>query len=148
MGWRAAVGCGVAALALLGQGCGTVGNLQRTAGAKEVPELPPDAPMDRVYGGVRSDWAWVAGGPGGPPPGTGSFLSALLDLPLSAVGDTLTLPYVLAWEKGLLGVHLMHYRNDIPIPAGVERPDAPGGPHDAEVPDARAVAEATPPGGS
>jgi uncharacterized protein YceK len=134
MNWRAAVGCGLATLAISSGGCGTVRNLQQAVGPKDVPEMPPDAPMKRVYGGVRSDWSELAGwqrDPEAPHPGT--YLSALIDLPLSAVGDTLTLPYTLAWEKGLFGMRLMNYPPEYATPAAeVEPPVRAGSPPDTE----------------
>jgi uncharacterized protein YceK len=71
-------------------GCGTLTNLQ------EKPELlftrDPDAPPKRIYGGVRisaeEGWKDLTGG-WGLVPGTCRWV---VDVPLSAVGDTLTLP--------------------------------------------------------
>lgn len=147
MNWRAAVGCVLATLALLSGGCGTIQNLQQTTGPKDVPEIPPDAPMKRVYGGVRSDWSELAGRrePGSPSAGTGSSLSALVDLPFSAVGDTLTLPYVLAWETGFLGMRLMHYPHDYATAdAGGEGPGRMGSPLGMSQPDAVSGPKSTP----
>lgn len=129
MNLRAAVGGGLATVALLGGGCGTVRNLEETAGPKCVPEMPPDAPMKRVYGGVRSDWAEFRRDP--EPSHTGTRLSTLIDLSFSAVGDTLTLPYVLAWEKGFFGTRIMEYPHNYTFaatdagPPDVKQPDAP-----------------------
>jgi uncharacterized protein YceK len=86
---------GVAAVALLGGGCGTFVNVTTVA--------PPDMGegQRRIYGGVIWDIAgeerawhyqypetyrydWGINGP--------MILAYLLDLPLSAIGDTLTLP--------------------------------------------------------
>lgn len=111
MNWRAASGCGLATLAFLSGGCGTVWNLRQTAARKVVPEEPPDAPMDRIYGGVRADWSEfkrLKYDPESPYLGPGTFLPPLIDLPFSVIGDTLTLPYTLAWEKGFLGMALIN----------------------------------------
>ena len=80
------------AAALTLGGCGTIGNL---AGKDDT--IYPLSPEARVYGGVGADVNLF--NMGRQPPGViypwlrPVFVSfALLDLPLSAVGDTLTLP--------------------------------------------------------
>jgi uncharacterized protein YceK len=82
-------------------GCGTVQNLRDSAA---------DPPAARVYGGVRydiegstNDLTDMDGGHGGLPGllverVLGTYL-LLVDLPLSAVGDTLTLPITWAASK-------------------------------------------------
>ncbi len=73
----------IAVSLLVCSGCGTLANLDSKAsnpflGMHDVPDYSPTC----VYGGVKRDIAW-----GWP---------FLLDVPLSAVGDTVTLPVVFA----------------------------------------------------
>jgi uncharacterized protein YceK len=93
-GWRA----GLAALAVAGLGgCGTVMNLSPEPATLWLSE----SPTQRVYGGVRYD-AVMGGGalllglfgaPGLLP--LGAYVLAV-DMPLSFVGDTLTLPWTVS----------------------------------------------------
>lgn len=85
----------LASLALAGSGCGTVSNLRRASS--------PFDDRPEVYGGVQEDVHWgshlLAHGVGGWDGLLGRAASLAMapyvfciDLPLSAVGDTLTLP--------------------------------------------------------
>src|SRR5439155_11701128 len=65
-------------------GCGT---LMNTA------YFTPHEGGERVYGGVRGDWDLAVSRENHP---TWVTAAAVADLPLSAVGDTLALPYLLA----------------------------------------------------
>ena len=84
-----------ATLAVTGMGCGTMGNLHR--------DQPPFCERPTIYGGIREDVSWGSGllahGFGGWDGLLGRAVSLAvvpyvfcIDLPLSAVGDTLTLP--------------------------------------------------------
>ena len=87
------------AVAALSAGCGTMGNLKRPAVA---PASAPDAPVCRIYGGVREDWAVMSQYQWNP---VVSYLDYVV-LPVLAaggltatfLGDTLTSPYTLAVE--------------------------------------------------
>lgn len=84
-------------------GCGTIDNIVGAGTPPADPAVKID-PANVVYGGVKQDaeYAWeqlhpyalaasFSGAPGGPVmPILG--LCALIDLPLSAIGDTVTLP--------------------------------------------------------
>jgi hypothetical protein len=95
---------GVAAVALLGGGCGTCTNITTYA--------PPDLGegQRRIYGGVRWDiegevrawntpypetfrYDWGINGP--------MILAYLMDLPLSAIADTFTLPVTVPEAFGI-----------------------------------------------
>jgi uncharacterized protein YceK len=95
---RAAVWVGAAFTVALG-GCGTILNMS------EKPYLPTDQTPRQVYGGVMLDNKFgVAHRRGGPNEDTDElknaalWLAACVDLPLSAVGDTVTLPAILWWQ--------------------------------------------------
>jgi uncharacterized protein YceK len=83
-----ALACGVFTLSLTLTGCGTVGNL---SGPENL--MTPGPPQLEVYGGVANDVRWIknlneTGGIN-----TRLMAAALvLDVPLSAVADTITLP--------------------------------------------------------
>jgi uncharacterized protein YceK len=79
-------------LVVAGSGCGTAMNFLSGVGeGTESPEL--------VYGGVQMDCQIAAEHLKDPPAqGTPLVLCALLDLPLSLLGDTLTLPLIL-WHR-------------------------------------------------
>ena len=111
--------------AVLSSGCGTLHNLPRPGPA---PMLGPGDPGSRTYGGVRADWDMI----------TGKhfddeyrlvlrkFTAPIfaLDLPLTLIGDTLTLPYTLAYDCGLFGKRCIYAppkdRDEQPIPASCE----------------------------
>ena len=107
------------AVAFTNTGCGTVNNLTRPIEPSEKRETrdpsewrvwdpecgdTPGMPVRQVYGGVRGELALLKdlreGGPAGADP-TYAFLNIIpfsmtvVDLPLTAVGDTLTLPYTI-----------------------------------------------------
>src|SRR5579871_4117070 len=91
---------GLAVFALLGGGCGTVGNLRPPG------ESVAGDPEKRVYGGIRSDLDHVQYNLDSSKPRMLFPLAValgLFDLPFSFVGDTLTLPYTLAYDLGLFG---------------------------------------------
>jgi uncharacterized protein YceK len=87
-------------------GCGTVENLQETVPTKN----STDVPWKTIYGGVRSDCTYF----GWPVDPDSSLLTMtycftrILDIPFSVVGDTITLPYTLAYESGMFGVNILH----------------------------------------
>ena len=99
------------AITLLAGGCGTVAN---------TAVLPPEEGGKQVYGGVRVDWEAarhvVAEISGDYPRSPFLFVSGLLavDLPLSAIGDTVTLPYTIPYALWL------------GPKGGKERPSTPG----------------------
>jgi uncharacterized protein YceK len=77
-------------LALLASGCGTITNLKTGE---------PD-----FYGGVQKDIQWLAT-PSRQPEGIGianlGFLTLFVDLPMSIIGDTLTMPIAIyEWHRG------------------------------------------------
>lgn len=77
-------------LAVLTSGCGTIANLNTGE---------PD-----FYGGVQKDIQWLAT-PSRQPEGIGlanlGFLTLFVDLPLSIIGDTLTMPIAIyEWHRG------------------------------------------------
>lgn len=94
MSFQTRIAClAVPLLACLSSGCGTLINMQ---------EHPPDAtmqgawpgddvPTQRIYGGVRYDLA-AAGDRASQDPFCPWLVQALLDVPFSLVGDTVTLP--------------------------------------------------------
>jgi uncharacterized protein YceK len=72
-------------------GCGTIQNL-----APEAHSLAGALKPSTPYGGVQADLEFASLSVlGGGPFGVGLAAAALVDVPLSAVGDTLTLPCVL-----------------------------------------------------
>jgi uncharacterized protein YceK len=115
---------GVLTVAILSGGCGTVANTVGCDLDTPIRELPlpgnydwqggPIGPLwhrsgdcqeyaKQVYGGVREDLTiWGVGQTTLPHFGNDPWL-AVLDLPFSAIGDTLTLPYILAYRNGLFG---------------------------------------------
>jgi uncharacterized protein YceK len=104
-------------LLLAGSGCGTVLNF--FSGESEGPK--------RVYGGVRMDCQFAAEQlkdcrVDGPP----LVLFALFDLPLSAFGDTLTLPLVVAarW-RDLMDDRPPSPPGQAPAPPGLAPAEAP-----------------------
>ena len=82
------------AATLLGGGCGTIDNLRRPAVA---PANAPSAPVCRVYGGVRGDWAVISDYPWESVETYLDYVTVPLlaagDLVFDVIGDTLTLPY-------------------------------------------------------
>jgi len=74
----------VCAAAAFGSGCGTVAN---------TAYLAPYEGGERVYGGVQIAWEKAATQESKSPLVTAA---AYADVPLSAIGDTVTLPYLLA----------------------------------------------------
>jgi uncharacterized protein YceK len=73
-------------------GCGTFRNLEKEPTG--LIQRPPGTPAERIYGGVRLDaeqgWGFIKNGPDAV---IGGCL--FIDLPISAVADTLTLPITL-----------------------------------------------------
>ena len=84
---------------LLSGGCGTFENLREATPPKD----SCDVSLKTVYGGVRSDCSYLAewANPKGPEPKY--LLLTALDLPFTLIGDTITLPYTLAYETGVFG---------------------------------------------
>ncbi len=82
----------------IGGGCGTVDNLRQPTVA---PTSNPDAPICRVYGGVRGDWAAMSTYPWDKVTCTADYLLVPImgfDLIFTFVGDTFTLPYTAGTE--------------------------------------------------
>jgi uncharacterized protein YceK len=128
------IAVGLALLALLNNGCGTPAN---------TVWLNPGEGGKRVYGGVRVDLQSIetatTGSTGICVGGeevkdrkrqVGTLLFFALDLPFSAIGDTLTLPYTLASECGLFGWRCVYepttYPKALDESAGVEAPPGSG----------------------
>lgn len=120
----------LALFTLLNGGCGTAAN---------TVWLTPDEGGKRAFGGVRADLQSIetaASGSSGMWVGgeevrdrkrqVGTVLFFALDLPFSAVGDTLTLPYTLASERGLFGWRCVYepttYPKALDAPVGVKAP--------------------------
>jgi uncharacterized protein YceK len=91
-----------AGVGLLCCGCGTATNTLW---------LTAEEGGRRPYGGVRADLDVIQAQ-------RDSGLRAAIDLPFSVIGDTVTLPYTLAWECGLFTRTYMNYgpRNPEPLP--------------------------------
>ena len=109
-------------LAALSSGCGTVDNIRR-------PVMPApnstNAQVCRVYGGVRGHWDAITDYSWHETPCVLDYallpVMAAVDLGLSAVGDTFTLPYTVGAE-----VWRLFHRQDAPSePFSVV---VPGGP--------------------
>jgi uncharacterized protein YceK len=82
---------GVALVAVLGfslSGCGTAMNFME-AGSRGLPE---SAGHKSIYGGVTIDVDLISSSEGFAETVTALFLAGLIDLPLSLVMDTVTLP--------------------------------------------------------
>jgi hypothetical protein len=82
---------GLAAAALLLPSCGTIANFYHKS--------TPDTPVGReVFGGVQRDLEFAESIPGGI---VGMVVACLVvaDLPLSAVGDVVTLPWTIRAER-------------------------------------------------
>ena len=87
---RTLAGLGLFVAAVLCGGCGTLKNLNPTpTGEGEIP------PPTRIYGGVRQDWTELKTLDFGDVACINLYFLPLYlaDLPLSLIGDTLTLPY-------------------------------------------------------
>ena len=90
---------GAALVAALGGGCGTVDNVRRP-----VYPLPnsSNAQVCRIYGGVRGDFGVMTEYPWRTTPSVIDYVAlpamAGVDLVLSAIGDTITLPYTCGVE--------------------------------------------------
>jgi uncharacterized protein YceK len=94
--WAAAV----AVLPVLG-GCGTLSN------------ITDQAPAVRAYGGVQRDWMLLTMAQEDDSGIMWAFVPALaVDLPLSVVGDTLTLPYTALTDPTLFRKSLVHEPQD------------------------------------
>ena len=86
----------LAAGLLLSSGCGTVANLRPPS------ESIAGDPVKRTYGGVRQSCENIRNKDKAKFP-VATVAVCLLDLPLTAVGDTITLPYTLAYDYQLFG---------------------------------------------
>jgi uncharacterized protein YceK len=105
MRYRTGAVLGLLTAAILSGGCGTVAN---------TAWLIPEEGGKRPYGGIRIDYDKARNPPTSFPNADDrlqQFVFAL-DLPFSLVGDTLTLPYVLAYDMGLFGRRLMNLGGD------------------------------------
>jgi uncharacterized protein YceK len=98
---RAASCLTVVSVALLAGGCGTLENLREAA----PPKYSCEEPMKTVYGGVTKDCASIEQACAAADWDVGLLLFASCDLPLTALGDTITLPYTLAYETGVFGMN-------------------------------------------
>jgi hypothetical protein len=89
----------VLTVALTSAGCGTFQNVKRPC---VPPPGNPDAPVCRIFGGVRSDWASMREYPLTQTTHYADYVVLPLmmagDLVLVTVGDTVTLPYT-AYEE-------------------------------------------------
>jgi hypothetical protein len=87
------------AIALLGGGCGTLQNVNCPAVA---PADNPNAPVCRVYGGARGDWAIISEYPLSESPSYADYVvipvMAAGHLVFDVIGDTVTLPYTAVEE--------------------------------------------------
>jgi uncharacterized protein YceK len=106
------------AVAILSAGCGTVTNTLSCAinppcreftRPEDFGDYPCCGPLwwvtkddqNRVYGGVRDDWVIIENMRISLPHDDIDPFWAILDMPFSAIGDTITLPYILAYRYGL-----------------------------------------------
>ena len=101
MNYRTALVLGFVSIALLCGGCGTVENLREAT----PPKYNTGESWKTVYGGVQKDYSYISEcrdvdfkNPHDP-------WLVILDLPFTLIGDTITLPYTVAYELGLLGVN-------------------------------------------
>ena len=98
MGRRTTLALGLAVAAMSG-GCGTVTNLKQPT---HPPALNPDAPVCRVYGGVRADAVAMVHLPWSHMPSYIDYgilpVMCVIDLVCTTVGDTVTLPYTVGSE--------------------------------------------------
>lgn len=87
-------------LSASGAGCGTVDNVRRPV-LRPAPNTPDDK-LCRVYGGLRGHWDAITDYPWRNPPTWLDYVvipaMAIVDLGLTAVGDTFTLPYTVGAE--------------------------------------------------
>jgi uncharacterized protein YceK len=81
-------------------GCGTILNMH------DRPWVPTDEPPRQVYGGVKIDNKFGTQFRQRDPEGgeydlsnAALWVATVVDLPLSAIGDTLTLPLILWWQS-------------------------------------------------
>jgi uncharacterized protein YceK len=97
--WCRTAGIVAMAVTALLSGCGTVANMQPGA---SMTSAGPSGEEPQVYGGVKSDTvairSWASAVANGEPDSAARLLMWTLDLPLSAIGDTLTLPYTLSHQ--------------------------------------------------
>jgi uncharacterized protein YceK len=122
---RTALVLGFISIVLLGGGCGTVENLQEAT----QPSHHFDASWNTVYGGVSKDYAHLQESRDVTFKNPHDPWLMLLDLPFTLIGDTITLPYTIAYELGLLGVNSASKpRSDplTPLPLPEQIPSASG----------------------
>ncbi len=95
---RTGIGAILALAAALCSGCGTVFNL--TDGVFQ-PNADPEDSGPKVYGGVKADFDYFAGGQTtGLDVSKASAVLLVAELPMTLIGDTLTLPIAIwAQEK-------------------------------------------------
>ena len=104
---RTALLFGLSMFAAISCGCGTLNNLPPPGPA---PLLDPGDPGSRTYGGVRAELECFRVSKCDPEDThpkkeiSKLFLPAVIvDLPFTLIGDTITLPYTLAYDCGLFG---------------------------------------------
>ena len=101
--WRRTTVIVVLAAPMLLSGCGTVANIQPWESI-----TPPGyrGEVSRIFGGVQTDCTAIRASAkevaNGEHDSAGRLLIWTLDLPLSLIGDTLTLPYTLTHPPDLL----------------------------------------------
>ncbi|MCE9560790.1 MAG: YceK/YidQ family lipoprotein [Planctomycetes bacterium] len=96
---------GLATTALLSSGCGTVRNLHPPS------ESIAGDPKKRVYGGVEDNCENIKYNSDSSNPRMlypVTIALCLIDLPLCAIGDTITLPYTLAYDRRLFGFRCVY----------------------------------------
>jgi uncharacterized protein YceK len=100
MNCRAVLLLGFASIAILSGGCGTVENLQES--------MPPKSSCGEswksVYGGVRKDCSNLVESFSSKDKDQSNLILTTLDVPFSLIGDTITLPYTVAYETGVFGI--------------------------------------------
>jgi uncharacterized protein YceK len=116
---RTTVILGLAIAAGFSGGCGTLANTVWT--------YPEPAPK-RVYGGVAKDWETARQFNADTSyQGRRVAICAAVDLPYSAIGDTITLPYVLACRWGIIPESSRTKdKAQQTTPAGTSPPPQPG----------------------
>lgn len=92
-------------------GCGTVENLRDATPPKKI-ENGSSEEWKAVYGGVRQDLACLNQSKPALKPYQTDPILTLYDIPLSFIGDTLTLPYTISYEMGLFGSALLFEPQD------------------------------------
>jgi len=96
MNYRVVMILGFATITIPSAGCGTMENLREA--------IPPKSTCgeswNTVYGGVRNDCSYLVKSTASKDE---AWILTAFDVPFSFIGDTITLPYTVAYETGVFG---------------------------------------------